>query len=210
VSIWSFRKLASETKSPSELTRVHRSGIKRIPLNDAEALVLPPRRTVDRLVDLYFTYVHTLFPWLHEPSFRAQYETLWTNPEGTSTDDPLFYCLLNLVLALGCQFSPLFENTAHTGDTFFNRAKALLGFSMFDVGNLQIVQALLLMGNYLHSSNRPNRCWNVVGLGIRVALGLGLHIEQNSVDLLDQQARRRAWSGCVMMDRSSNFKISYF
>jgi len=80
---------------------------------------------------------------------------------------------------------------------------------MFDIENLQIVQALLLMGNYLHSSNRPNRCWNVVGLGIRVALGLGLHIERNSGDLLDQQARRRAWSGCVMMDRSSISNLSY-
>ena len=87
-----------------------------------------------------------------------------------------FMCLH---LSLGCQFSTFFEDTAHTGDTFYNRAKALRRFSMLDVGNLQIVQAFLLMAYYLHGHNRPNRRWNAVGLGIRVALGLGPHIERN-------------------------------
>lgn len=122
-------------------------------------------------------------------------------PPGSSEDDPLFYCLLNLVLALGCQFSTLFESSIHSGDTFFNRAKTLLGFSIFDVGTLQVVQALLLMGSYLQSTNRPNRCWNVLGMGIRVAQGLGLHIERSGGDLVERETRRRAWWGCVLMDR---------
>jgi hypothetical protein len=124
-----------------------------------------------------------------------------TSPGSATEDDPLFYCLLNLVLALGCQFSTLFESSIHSGDTFFNRAKTLLGFSIFDVGSLQVVQALLLMGSYLQSTNRPNRCWNVVGMGIRVAQGLGLHIERSGGDLVERETRRRAWWGCVLMDR---------
>ena len=120
---------------------------------------------------------------------------------GETEDDPIFYCLLNLVLALGCQFSTLFENSIHRGDTFFNRAKTLLGFSIFDVGTLKVVQALLLMGTYLQSTNRPNQCWNVLGMGIRVAQGLGLHIEPSGGDLVEREARRRAWWGCILMDR---------
>ena len=192
------------TDSNTSLTvhlRPRRSQSARIPINDVDALVLPPRRTADHLVGLYFKYVHTLYPWLHEPSFRAQYEGLWMAPRGINEDDPLFYCLLNLVLALGCQFSTLFESSIHSGDTFFNRAKTLLGFSIFDVGTLQVVQALLLMGSYLQSTNRPNRCWNVLGMGIRVAQGLGLHIERSSGDLVERETRRRAWWGCVLMDR---------
>jgi hypothetical protein len=175
---------------------------KQITVNDIENLVLPPRKTADHLVYLYFRYVHTLFPWLHEPSFRAQYERLWTTPPDPATEaDSLFYCLLNLVLALGCQFSTLFESSIHSGDTFFNRAKTLLGFTIFDVGSLEVVQALLLMANYLQSTNRPNRCWNVLGMGIRVAQGLGLHIDPTKGDLVDRETRRRAWWGCVLMDR---------
>ena len=189
----------SEIATPATPPRTRRSQTARIPVNDVDALVLPPRRTADHLVDLYFKYVHTLYPWLHEPSFRGQYERLWQGAK--DDDDPLFYCILNLVLALGCQFSTLFESSIHSGDTFFNRAKTLLGFSIFDVGTLQVVQALLLMGGYLQSTNRPNRCWNVLGMGIRVAQGLGLHIERKTGDLVERETRRRAWWGCVLMDR---------
>jgi Fungal specific transcription factor domain len=191
---------SDNTKSNTE-SRPRRSNLAKIPVNDVDALVLPPRRTADHLVDLYFKYVHTLYPWLHEPSFRAQYESVWALPSTSNEDDPLFYCLLNLVLALGCQFSTLFESSIHSGDTFFNRAKTLLGFSIFDVGTLQVVQALLLMGGYLQSTNRPNRCWNVLGMGIRVAQGLGLHIDRHTADFVERETRRRVWWGCVLMDR---------
>ena len=190
---------ATPLDRPSVHPRPRRSQSARIPVNDVDALVLPPRRTADHLVDLYFKYVHTLYPWLHEPSFRTAYEALWNT--SSKEDDPLFYCILNLVLALGCQFSTLFESSIHSGDTFFNRAKTLLGFSIFDVGTLQVVQALLLMGSYLQSTNRPNRCWNVLGMGIRVAQGLGLHIERKTGDVVERETRRRAWWGCVLMDR---------
>jgi len=200
---------ADTTTPPSVHHRPRRTQSARIPVNDVNALVLPTRRTADHLVDLYFKYVHTLYPLLHEPSFRAQYDALWMTPPGTNNDDdPLFYCIFNLVLALGCQFSTLFESSIHSSDTFFNRAKTLLGFSIFDVGTLQVVQALLLMGGYLQSTNRPNRCWNVLGMGIRVAQGLGLHIERNSGDLIERETRRRAWWGCVLMDRYTPQKMS--
>src|SRR5579862_962380 len=114
--------LSPTDTTPPGSSKPRRSQSARIPVNDVDALVLPPRRTADHLVDLYFKYVHTLYPWLHEPSFRAQYESLWTTPNTPNEDDPLFYCLLNLVLALGCQFSTLFESSIHSGDTFFNRA----------------------------------------------------------------------------------------
>lgn len=102
---------------------------------------------------------------------------------------------------MGCQFSTLFESTQHSGDTFFNRAKTLLGLSIFDVGTLRVVQALLLMGSYLQSTSRPNQCWNVLGMGIRVAQGLGLHIEPSEGDFIERESRRRVWWGCVLMDR---------
>jgi hypothetical protein len=193
----------SQLKATPSCSNSLQSRPARIPIGDIEAIVLPPRRTTDHLLHIYFKYVHTLFPWLHEPSFRAQYEEIWRiQPGGPQVDDdPLFYCLLNLVLALGCQFSTLFESTQHSGDTFFNRAKTLLGLSIFDVGTLRVVQALLLMGSYLQSTSRPNQCWNVLGMGIRVAQGLGLHIEPSEGDLVERELRRRVWWGCVLMDR---------
>jgi hypothetical protein len=161
----------ADTATPqSPQPRPRRSVTHRIPVNDVDALVLPPRRTADHRVDLYFKYFHTLYPWLHEPSFRKQYEELWMTPPGSSEDDPLFYCLLNLVLALGCQFSTLFESSIHSGDTFFNRAKTLLGFSIFDVGTIKVVQALLLMG--VICSRRIGR------IGVGMFLGWGFELRR--------------------------------
>lgn len=193
------------TNTPSSTEHLYRRlRSTRISVSDIDALVIPSRRTADRLLYAYFKYVHTLFPWLHEPSFRSQYEQVWTTQSTYVTEeDPLFYCLLNLVLALGCQFSTLLENSMHKGDTFFNRAKSLLGTSLYYVGSLKVVQALLLMGLYLQSTNRPNQCWNVLGMGIRVAQGLGFHVEPNQGDLVERECRRRAWWGCVLMDRQS-------
>jgi hypothetical protein len=57
------------------------------------------------------------------------------------------------------------------------------------------------MGGFLQSTNRPNRCWNVVGMAIRIAQGLGLHVESTGGDLVERETRRRIWWGCVLMDR---------
>jgi len=111
------------------------------------------------------------------------------------------YCILYLVFALGCQFSTLFEDPIQGGDVYLNRAKSLLGFWVFDTGTVRVVQALLLLGVYLQSTNRPNRCWNVVGMGIRVAQGIQLHLDSEVTDLVEREIRRRAWWGCLLMDR---------
>jgi hypothetical protein len=167
---------------------------------DKIEILLPPRDTADQLVNIYFKYVHTIFPFLHEPSFRKEYEMLWREQSG-SNDVSLMYCILYLVFALGCQFSTLFEDPIEGGDIYLNRAKSLLGFWVFDVGTVRVVQALLLLGVYLQSTNRPNRCWNVVGMGIRVAQGIKLHVETETEDLVERELRRRAWWGCLLMDR---------
>lgn len=39
--------------------------------------VLPPRKVADSLTKSYWTYVHTLYPFLHKPSFMRTYSRLW-------------------------------------------------------------------------------------------------------------------------------------
>ncbi len=59
---------------------------------------------------------------------------------------------------------------------FYARAKSLLSFDMLGRGSIGLVQALLLMGQYLQSTESSGLCWNVVGLAIRVAQRIGLHL----------------------------------
>lgn len=204
--------------SPNSMNSSFRSTIQREPqrrfstdlLSD---IVLPPRKVADGLLDSYWVYVHTLYPFLHKPSFMKTYSLLWDQLPASSTDksydlyesenEPLFQCTLNLVFALGCQLSPdTNENEREiASDVFFQRSKKLLHFDILEAGSIKVVQALLLMGQYLQCTKLPGRCWIVVGLAIRVAQGIGLHLERKSENQLDRELRRRLWGGCIVLDR---------
>jgi hypothetical protein len=117
-----------------------------------DAFDLPPRRTADELVESYLFYVHTLYPFLHEPTFRSQYEALWGPSANMSDDDIVFMAVLNLVFAMGCRFLPADrepERMAFEGQRFFKRAKVLLRDDILSSRSLASVQALLLLGQYV-------------------------------------------------------------
>ena len=50
--------------------------------------VLPPRKVADSLVRSYWTFVHTLYPFLHKPAFMKTYSRLWSYPE----DGKFIFC----------------------------------------------------------------------------------------------------------------------
>ncbi|KAJ5626298.1 hypothetical protein N7510_002607 [Penicillium lagena] len=167
-----------------------------------QAPLLPPRSTADHLVDTYFTRVSYLYMILHEPTFRNRYEQLWQS--GPDEPDRLWLCIINAVFALGSLFSDRLpaENSETTARSFFAQAKQLLNFDCLDSGSLTMVQALLLMGQYLQSTTQVNRCWYVFGLAIRTAQGLGLQSAEANQRCppLERELRRRCWFGCLIMD----------
>ncbi|CEP11903.1 hypothetical protein [Parasitella parasitica] len=217
---------ASSSFRSSSLQRDSQQQQRRFSTDLLSNIVLPPRKIADGLLDSYWVYVHTLYPFLHKPSFMKTYSLLWdqtpsaaaaaatTTTNGDtimdvpydlydSENEPLFQCTLNLVFALGCQLSPdTNENEREVAsDVFFQRSKKLLHFDILEAGSIKVVQALLLMGQYLQCTKLPGRCWIVVGLAIRVAQGIGLHLERKSENQLDRELRRRLWGGCIVLDR---------
>jgi len=186
-------------------------------LEDLEDFVLPPRSIADHLVDCYWIWVHSLYPFLHRPTFMRTYQQLFeysaSNEESIQNSLPegkppgrMFRCILNLVFAFGCQFSSSISSARRdsSSDVFFKRSRLLLHVDILGSGSIYLVQALLLMGQYLQSTKSPNRCWNVVGLAIRVAQGLGLHLDstsQNRKSIVEREVWRRVWHGCILMDR---------
>jgi hypothetical protein len=171
----------------------------------SDSWVLPPRRLADHYVSCYFTYVSSLYPFLHQPSFMDMYNAIWMG-DSNAGEDTLLYCIVNIVFAFGCLFSSKLETPVKetTAQVYFERSKALLHFDLLDTGSLILVQALLLTGQYLQATNSPARCWNVIGLAIRVAQGLGLHRNGHISErpsCIEQQVSRRVWYGCILMDR---------
>ncbi|KAH7372169.1 fungal-specific transcription factor domain-containing protein [Cadophora sp. MPI-SDFR-AT-0126] len=171
---------------------------------------LPERQLADSLIDRYFNRAHPLYPFVHEATFRAEYENAWAN----SSDSPLrpsWYALLNIILALGCEFNdeiPVGEVT-NTVSRFVANSRCIILTHIYKKGNLEFVQALLILCHYLQGTLRLNECWNLVGLMIRTAFSIGLQL--NPIDLplptVDKEMRKRVWWGCFIIDRTVSMKF---
>lgn len=169
-------------------------------------MLVPPRSIADRYVRNYFEFTYNLYPFVHEPTFMAAYDEIWSADAGSYEVDELFYSILNIIFAFGSRL--LLDNDRQesfaNADMYFERSQELLRFHLMDAGSLLLVQALLLTGQYLQATTRLAGCWNIIGLAIRIAQGLGLHEEQNldSTDnYIEKEMRKRLWHGCLMMDR---------
>jgi hypothetical protein len=177
--------------------------------------VLPLRRNADDFLSCFWNFLHPVFPMLHRPTFERRYEKLWEAPQVTTTDnntgdevdeERLFLANLNIVLALGCRFStnvPASQQESLAHD-FFRSSRKTYVFDVLDPPSLTMVQHLLLTTLFLQSTNTANGCWNNLGLAVRVAQSIGLHISQsrdNQSSLLKTEMTRRIWHTCVTMDR---------
>ncbi|ETN45558.1 uncharacterized protein HMPREF1541_09390 [Cyphellophora europaea CBS 101466] len=178
---------------------------------DLTTLTLPNRQLADSVVDSFFAIVHPLYPVLHQPTFTTHYHALWTPTaslqKGTRIrQTPLLWATANLVFALGSQFSELVEPSerARISSQFYRRAHDLLAGHLADTCSMEGVQVLLLISIYLQSTHHASRCWNILGLAIRSAQGLGLHLEQRHQSCptqLQSEIGRRVWHNCVILDK---------
>ncbi|KAG4433832.1 hypothetical protein IFR05_010680 [Cadophora sp. M221] len=180
-------------------------------------LYLPPRKLSDFFLDSYWDKVHCLYPLIHKASFTAVYHRLWIPKENASQDKiplqiglgsslcpvSIFYCGLNAMLALGCSLSDMpYDQRRPLADSFCQRSLDLALGNLLDNSSLALVQALFILGQYLQSTDHPTRCWNVVGLALRVAQGIGLYMDKSSSGnaLLETEIKRRTWHACVLLD----------
>ncbi|EXJ56366.1 uncharacterized protein A1O5_12633 [Cladophialophora psammophila CBS 110553] len=170
----------------------------------AELFVLPPRHVADDMMEMYWNEVYLLYPFLQRERFMPAYQKIWTG-EDRETDQRLLYCILNLIFAICCQISKKESprEKAAAADVFYKRALHLLQVNVIGSGSVELVQALLIMGQYLQSTDWPHRCWVVIGLAIRISQGSGLHLRRTTANVpqIDRELARRLWHGCVFMDR---------
>lgn len=177
---------------------------------NVKGLVLPPRQLADSLLQCYWEIFHPIYPVLHRPTFHGVYSQQWLPAEslGFTTDnkvqDVVFYSMLNIVLAIGCQRNealtvPEREDLA---DEFYRRSVQLVSMDALDTSSLQIVQLLILRGFYLLCTPHADRCWVTVGAALRVAQAIGLQSAKLTVasTQLDREMRRRLWYNCFLLD----------
>lgn len=174
-------------------------------------LSFPPHELADRLVDAYFERVHVLYPFVHEGRFRARYERLWADNPGDAVRPTAWLAIVNLIFAYGHEFCATHQvSFAAQAAPFIDRARALLLSRVFRGADLQLVQALLLLCHYLQGTLQLDECWNLVGLMIRSAVSMGLHLDpgsDGSLSAVDVEERKRVWWGCFVLDRTLSMKF---
>lgn len=121
------------------------------------------------LIDLYFSSFNTSYPIIHERSFREQQATKWRLPPSSP-----WHIVYYMVLAIGEWVGGY---SSEDQSVFYDAARSRLHIEILESGNLGVVEAFLLLGNYLQKRDRPNTGYNFIGIAYRVALGLGLHRE---------------------------------
>ncbi|OJJ34169.1 hypothetical protein ASPWEDRAFT_52449 [Aspergillus wentii DTO 134E9] len=167
-----------------------------VPLKSQLLSTAPSGLIEQAFMDAFFLNYHSSYPFVHEPSFRAQFYEQIPRPHGQA-----WQILLNTILALGAW--SIGDDNSDLDITFYQEARGYLqNISVFETGNLTLVQALLLLSNYAQKRNKPNTGWNFLGLAVRMAMSLGLHKEFHgwNISLLQREIRRRLWWGVYIFD----------
>lgn len=164
-----------------------------------------------RLLDVYFTRVHCLHPYLHKPTWQGKQRAdnlISGGADPDTSNDNLCSCMVNLVFALGALYCDdmVEEEALHISETFFLRAKRAITLEQLETPSLELAQNLLLMTQYsmercLHQRGHLHASLTYLSLAIRVCQSLGLH--QQSTKIIGHvvgEVVKRVWWGCVYFD----------
>ena len=168
--------------------------------------VLPPRGDAERLLHIYRNVHYTVYPALYWDEFLGDFNALYDGSAQQSNKCRMTHCLANLIFALAERSTV----QSSAGPDYFERAKRLLQFDIFGDISFQVIQALVLCAQYLQSAERPRQCWVILGLAIRAAQSIGLHMPEavkNIQPPRDQCLASVVWSCLVTIDRTLSMTL---
>ncbi|KAL2006084.1 hypothetical protein VTN00DRAFT_9738 [Thermoascus crustaceus] len=170
-------------------------------------LRLPSRELSDHLVATYLSREYVNMPIFDLLDFRSAYEYL-CNRESVDEETALFYGMLNVIFGLACLIIGNVDDS--DASTFYSRGQKFISSSEDQRGSLAHVQAYILQSQYFNAIDNLQRAWATIGLAIRTAQSLGLHLNSGSqgmVDRKDRELTRKLWHGCVIMERMTALQM---
>lgn len=167
---------------------------------------MPPQEHAQMLFMTYMTRVHPSFPFVGRINLQNQFTRFLARPG--SQPPPKWLAIINMIFAIAAKYSHLIQAEWQADERdhliYFTRARMLAidADTMFNHPDLQMIQILSLMSLYLMTVDQVNRSWNVAGLAIRAATGLGLNMRNDSADLSNslKEIRYRVWWGLYALE----------
>ncbi|OAP54383.1 hypothetical protein AYL99_11484 [Fonsecaea erecta] len=196
----STRDLACALSRPASPPAQSRGGPR--PVNPYK---LPSRAEVSRLIDIFFRNTGHFFPYISKTSLTDMVDELELTNFSNVRKSGL--CLLNAVFAMATSFDG--DSGRHPkareieSDVFFQRAMSLSPWTISNTANLETLQALTVMTQYLQGTSRSAQTWKLHGLLVQAAFQLGVHTQDPNarISALEREIRTRIWYTCIILDR---------
>ncbi|KAF2116608.1 fungal-specific transcription factor domain-containing protein [Lophiotrema nucula] len=172
---------------------------------------LPPPDTLERLLNCYMATVHDAFPILPRRPFEDNIRKyLLALRNGSAPQlSPKWQAILNLVLAIGAKYSHL-TKASWRGDErdhliYQARARAfgLDEFALTTHPDVPQIQVAGLLAFYYLSVGQISRSWVMIGMALRFAFALGLHVrnEDPSASPSKKEMLIRIWWSLYSLER---------
>lgn len=167
---------------------------------------LPPKPLADDLVDCYLRTSETLYRVLHIPTFKRDYEALWSS--NTEPGTP-FLIQLKLVLAIGATTYDENFSLRDKAVKWVYEAQSYFSAPDFKARlNIQSLQSTILLLLARESTAvGPTLIWNSAGELCRTGVILGLHRDPSRLPCRTTYAaemRRRIWNTILEINLQSS------
>lgn len=177
-----------------------------------DAYDFPQTEVAERLLQFYMSRVHDSFPILPRKTFEDQFRMYFTAVQNGKAPrlSPKWQSILNLVFAIGARYSHLVKAPwrADERDHLVYQARARsLGLNEAVITShpdLPQIQSLGLMAFYWLSTGQVSRAWNVIGVALRSAYSLGLHVrnEDPAATTAKRETLVRTWWSLYSLERT--------
>lgn len=157
------------------------------------------------LSDCYWSHNHSLYPFVRKVAFTANLARMYSQPDDLDLKSHSWLYTMWMVLAIGStsRSSVMVDDESESAE-YFDRAmehfEGALGF-----GATAALSAILLQVSYSFFNKVGPNTWYLVGVGVRIAIGIGLHtapsqaVQKLPLDV--QEYRKRLFFSLYMMDR---------
>ncbi|GAB7354548.1 hypothetical protein MBLNU459_g5006t2 [Dothideomycetes sp. NU459] len=158
-----------------------------------------------RLADYYWQHNHTLYPFVRKVSFMDNLKRMYAQPDDYTLQSRSWLYTMWMVLAIGSTArSSIMVDEESESVQYFDRAMEHFEGAL-SFGATGALSAILLQVSYSFFNKVGPNTWYLVGVGVRIAIGIGLHtapspaVQKLPLDV--QEYRKRLFFCLYMMDR---------
>lgn len=176
------------------------------------ARAFPPQAVARFLVSVCNEHGTDSFHYFNTAQFSSELDECYSNFNSTLRLDSAFVCLAHAVFALGSQWATLVRpdgprttpppQDGDPGRIFYHQAQSLIP-DIIELNSIRTVQATFVIGVYLLPASAISSSYIYLGLALRKALAIDLHLETEEFNASDteKELRRRLWWAVYSLER---------